>query len=66
MRRVEALPAELQRQVLAYCGTFEQTCPRGETGSALLAFAGVLDDTSALEMSEAIEAACEGIDSREW
>jgi hypothetical protein len=66
MRRVDALPAAQQRQVLAYCDTFEQACVHGEAGHALLSFAGVLDDTSAHEMREAIEAGCEGIDSREW
>ena len=66
MRRVDALPVAQQRQVLAYCDTFEQACARGEAGDMLLSFAGVLNDTSAHEMREAIEAACEGIDSREW
>lgn len=66
MRRVDALPAAQQRQVLAYCDTFEQACVHGEAGRVLLPFAGVLDDTSAHEMREAIEAGCEGIDSREW
>jgi hypothetical protein len=66
IRRVEALPASQQRQVLAYCDTFGQPAARGEAGSSLLSFAGVLDDASAREMTEAIEAGCEGIDSREW
>lgn len=66
MRRVEALPLERQRQLLAYFDTFEQIQPHGERGSALLSFAGVLDDASAAEMSGAIESACEVVDSRDW
>ena len=49
-RRVEALSPEQQYQVLAYCDTFEHTQPDGEPSTALLPFAGVLDDASAKEM----------------
>jgi hypothetical protein len=66
MQRVESLPAELQRKLLAYCDTFEHSSLRGENGSALVSFSGRLDDVSALEMSKAIQQACEGIDAREW
>ena len=66
MRRLEAMPLELQHRVLAYFDSLEQIQPRGEKGSALLPFVGLLDDTSAAEMSRAIEAACEVVDSSEW
>jgi len=66
IRRVEALPLELQCQVLAYVDTIQHATSRGVKGQALLSFAGVLDDTSASEMREAIEASCENIDVREW
>jgi hypothetical protein len=66
MRRVEDLPLESQRQVLAYVDSFQHASARGEKGQALLSFAGVLDDTSASEMREAIEASCESVDVREW
>ncbi len=66
MRCVEALPLDLQHQLLAYCDVIEQTSPRGERGTALLSFAGSLDDTSAAEMSEAIASACETVDTRDW
>ena len=58
IRRVEGLPLELQRQVLAYVDAFQHAAARGEKAQALLSFAGVLDDTSASEMREAIEASC--------
>ena len=67
MRRVESLPVELQQQFLSYVQGLEQPCPRGENGDALLSsVAGVLDDASATEMTQAIESACEGVDPREW
>lgn len=53
VRRIEALPIEVQRQLLAYVDTFEQTHVRGEKGANLVPFAGALDNTSAMEMSKA-------------
>jgi len=66
LRRVEALSPEQQYQVLVYCDAIEHSQPDGERGTALLPFAGVLDNTSAKEMLEAINTACEAIDAREW
>ena len=66
LRRVEALSSEQQRQLLAYCDTSGHIRPRGESGTALLPFCGVLDDVSASEMQEAIEADGEAIDPRAW
>ena len=65
-RRVEGLSFEQQRRLLAYCDAFGQNFHRDESGTALLPFFGTLDDVSAKEMTEAIEAACESIDLREW
>ena len=45
---------------------FAGTGPLGEPGLALLPFAGSLDDSSAREMTEAIESGCEAMDPREW
>lgn len=67
MRRVESLPTERQRQLLVYVEELEHAHPRGENGAAMLSsLTAVLDDTSAVEMTRAIESACEGIDPREW
>lgn len=66
MRRVESLPVELQRKFLMYVEGLDHPCPRGENGEALSSFAGLLDNTSAAEMTQAIESACEGVDPREW
>jgi len=67
MRRLEALPREQQRQLIACFDALEEgTPPAGEKGSTLLPFAGALDHASAVEMSDAILSACETIDAREW
>ena len=66
-RRVESLPDELQQQFPLYAEGLGHRSPLGENGHALLAsLAGVLDDASATEMTQAIESACEGVDPREW
>lgn len=66
MRRVEALPAEAQRQILDSLETLSLACPEGEPGSALAAFAGILDPVSAAEMRAAIEEEFEKVDLGEW
>ena len=66
IRRLEALPPETQQRLLDHLERFEHARPPGEAGSALLPFAGVLDDESAREMTLAIEAGCEAVDTREW
>lgn len=66
MHRVESLPPDLQRKVLAYCDALEQPSVPGVSGKSLERFMGTLDDASAREMIEAIEEGCEGIDHREW
>ena len=66
IRRVEALPVELQRQFLVYVEGLEHSRPPGENGSTLVSSLSGLDDASAAEMTKAIEAACEGVDPREW
>ena len=65
VRRVEAIPPDQQRHILENINRFAPAKPRGESGVALLAFAGVLDDTSANEMTDAISD-CETADPREW
>lgn len=66
VRMMEALPVEQQHQLLAYGRSLEKQKLQGEKGTALLAFAGVLDGSSAAEMNEAIESACESVDAGNW
>ena len=65
VRRLDALPPERQGDVLAFVDRIGQTLTRGTPGSQFLPFFGTLDDVSAKEMREAIEADCERIDRSE-
>ena len=66
VRRVAALPPDQQRHFLENIDRLAPAKPLCESGVALLAFTGVLDDTSAKEMTGAIESGCETVDPREW
>jgi hypothetical protein len=65
-KQLDQLPPELQRRVLHFAQGLAQSPRKGEPGRELLRFAGLLDDTSAREMMEAIEADCERVDADEW
>jgi len=56
MRHVEALPPDAQRALLAKLKSGEEIRIKGNTPEEMLSFAGRLDDQSAKEMMEAIEA----------
>jgi hypothetical protein len=65
MRRVEALPPDAQRELLAQLNGRGEFPIKGESPESLLAFAGTLDDESAAEMIAAIEAEFETVDDGE-
>jgi hypothetical protein len=65
MRRVEALPPQAQRDLLEQLDSGEELPVRGNTLEEMLSFVGRLDDQSAREMMDAIEAACETIEPDE-
>jgi hypothetical protein len=64
--RVDQLPPEMQQQVLRFVASLSTSLPRGESGTVLTSFAGLLDPQSAREMVEAIEEECERINASEW
>jgi len=64
--QLDQMPAELQRRVLHFAQALAQSLPRGEPGRELLRFAGFLDETSAREIMDAVEAGCERVDIDEW
>lgn len=66
LRRLEVMPFEMQRKVLAYFDDLQQSLPVGENGAALLPFAGMLDGPSADEMTRIIKSGCEVVDPCEW
>jgi hypothetical protein len=62
MRRVETLPPDAQRELLAQLEAKEGARIKGDTLADLQPFIGILDDQSAQEMIAAIESGCENID----
>jgi hypothetical protein len=66
LSRIDQLPVELQRRVIAFADALVLSNPQGTPGRDLLRFAGTLDEDSAREMQEAIEDACERVDVNEW
>jgi len=66
LSRIDQLPVELQRRVIAFADALVLSNPKGTPGRDLLRFAGTLDEDSAREMLEAIEDACERVDVNEW
>jgi hypothetical protein len=66
LSRIDQLPVELQRRVIAFANALVLSNPKGTPGRDLLRFAGTLDEDSAREMQEAIEDACERVDVNEW
>ena len=66
LSRIDRLPVEFQRRVIAFADALVLSNPKGTPGRDLLRFAGTLDEASAREMQEAIEDACEQVEVNEW
>ena len=63
---LEALPQNLQEQVLQLVRELESTTHRGIPGKDLLQFAGTISNSDLELMKEAIERGCEQVDLNEW
>lgn len=66
VEQLEALPDNLQRQVLEFVQALQLLAQRGVSGKQLLQFAGAIPLDDLVLMREAIEAECERIDMDEW
>ena len=66
VQQTEALPANLQQQVLDYVKNLIATAHRGTQGEKLLRFAGVIPADDLQVISQAIEDDCEQVDWHEW
>jgi hypothetical protein len=66
VKKVQALPDNLQRQVLIFVDALQVSSTRGTPGKSLLKFAGKIPLDELKAMSEAIESGCEQVDSNEW
>ncbi|MEM7129287.1 MAG: hypothetical protein AAF702_23340 [Chloroflexota bacterium] len=63
---LEALPLNLQEQVLAFVRALDTTIHQGVSGRQILRFAGSIDEDDLQVMSQAIEDGCEQVDLNEW
>jgi hypothetical protein len=64
--QVRPLTPELQRRVLDFARALAISEPRGIPGRQLLQFSGKISSEDAQQMRDAIEQACEKVDSHEW
>lgn len=55
VEHLEALPQDVQEQVLSLVRTLDSTAPRGVAGSQLLQFAGTISNSDLERMTQAIE-----------
>jgi len=65
VEQLEALPYELQRQVLQFTRALAISAPHGVPGRQLLRFAGAIPLTDLQIMKQAIEQGCEQVDVNE-
>ncbi|WP_448382919.1 hypothetical protein [Desulfosoma sp.] len=66
MEQLQALPYDLQRQVLEFTRSLALSVPHGVTGRQLLQFAGAISRSDVELMRKAIEQGCEQVDTDEW
>ncbi len=66
LEEIHKLAEEQQRRVLEFARSLAQSGPRGVPGRDLLPFAGTIDKDDLQEMTQAIDAGCERVDSHEW
>ena len=66
VEHLEALPQNLQQQVLFWVRALDLAQPRGTAGRQLLQFAGAISGADLDAMSRAIEQGCERVDVDEW
>jgi len=64
--RVDKLSREKQEEVLRFVSSLALAGPKAQGGAGLRRFSGLIDHSSAREMSQAIEEACERVDANEW
>jgi len=64
--RLDSLPSEDQRKVLALARALDKSRPAGVSGKALLRFIGSIDETDLDIMRRTIEEDCERVDENEW
>ena len=65
VKKIKALPDNLQRQVLIFVDALQISTSRGTSGKSLLAFAGTIPPDDLRIINNAIESGCEQVDGSE-
>ena len=66
LHHLNRLPTAMQCQVLQFARALEMTTHAGVPGSGLTSFAGCIPADDLCAISQAVEDACERVDSHEW
>lgn len=66
LEEVHRLGSEDRRRVLEYARSLGRLPAKGTSAQTLLAHAGVISESDAFEIAEAIEEGCERIDRDGW
>ena len=66
IKQMNALPSNLQQQVLDYVQALRASTHLGVSGSQLLRFAGAIPSEEIDRLRQAIEEGCEQVEPYEW
>jgi hypothetical protein len=66
MEQMEALPEDLQRQVLEFAQALRVSAQRGVPGKHLVHFAGAIPQDDLMLMRQVIDDECEQVEPDEW
>lgn len=66
LNELNQLPLDMQRKVLDFLRSINNSSLKGINGPELLKFADLFTPEESKELSEIIEKDCEGIDFSEW
>lgn len=66
IKKLNRLPPELQKKVLAFAQQLDASQPKGTPGKQLLRFAGIMEPDDIKAMKTAIEQGCEQVDPDGW
>jgi len=66
VEHLEALPPNLQEQVLVFVRNLDSSLPQGIAGQSLVQFANTIPESDLEVMLQTIEQGCEQVDPNEW
>ena len=66
VKKIKALPDNLQRQVLVFVEALQVSSKRGSSGKMLIQYAGTISPDHLSVMKQGIKSGCEQVDGSEW